>query len=267
MKTVIYLMPMVLFLLIIPGSILAEDAGNTTSSPAAATTAAPADKLSQAEALLEDEGLENCKKALTICLQEVKNNPDDYRANWMAAKACRKYGNEVKKSEASDWKESCKHYGKQGMAYAEKAIELDPGKPDGHYWYAMNVGIYTDAVSILTALKEGLKGKTQTSLESAYKMNRNYDKAGVIAALGRFWQVLPWIAGQNKEKSKEYYREFQKSKYTRIPGAAEFNVYFAELLMKNNETKEEARTLLMDVPKLTKGKYWNKRAKTLLSDM
>jgi hypothetical protein len=265
-KRVIYLIPIVLFILIVPGSIPAEDAGNKTSSPAAATTGVPTDKLSQADVLLEDEGLENCKKALDICLLEVENNPDDYQANWMAAKACRKYSNEVKKSEASDWKESCKQYGKKGMGYAEKAIELDPGKPDGHYWYAVNVGIYMDGVSILTALKEGLKEKTRTSLESAYKMNRNYDKAGVIAALGRFWQVLPWIAGQNKEKSKRYYREFQKSKYARIPGAAELNVYFAELLMEKKETMEEARTLLLDVPKLTKDNYWNRRATALLSE-
>jgi hypothetical protein len=38
------------------------------------------------------------------------------------------------------------------MKYAQKAGELDPAKPEGYYYYGLNVGIYSDGVSIFTAL-------------------------------------------------------------------------------------------------------------------
>jgi hypothetical protein len=224
------------------------------------------DMLSKADALIEKGGLDNCKQGLDICLKEVEKNPNDYRANWMAARACREYGNETKKAEGPGWEAVCKEYGKKGMGYAEKAIALDPKKPDGHYWYGASVGIYSDGVSILTALKEGLKDKTQTSFETAYQLDKMYKKGGPIIALGRFWQVLPWPLN-DKDKSMEYYREFQQTKFYKHPDTVEFNVYFAELLMESSKTKEEAKTLLEEVPKISDDKYWNKKAKALLAEM
>ena len=100
--------------------------------------------------------------------------------------------------------------GKKGMGYAQKAIDMQPDKPNGYYWYGVNVGIYSDGVSILTALKEGLKDKTQNSFEKAYQLDKMYEEAGAILALGRFWYVLPWPLN-DKELSEKYYREYQKN--------------------------------------------------------
>lgn len=249
-----------------PAAIGAVPIGAAPIGGGVVTTMTKEDPLSKADALIEEGGLENSKKALDVCLEEVKKAPNDYRANWMAAMACREFGNETKKSESQGWEETCKVYGKQGMAYADKAIKLDPKKVEGYYWYGMNVGIYSDGVSILTALREGLKDKTQTSFETAYKIDKMYERAGAIIGLGRFWQVLPWPL-YNKDKSMEYYREFQKTKFYKHPKAVEFNVYFGELLMENKKTKDEAKTLLEEVPKISSDKYWNKRAKELLAKL
>jgi hypothetical protein len=224
------------------------------------------DMLVKADALFNKGGLDNSKKALDMCLDEVKKDPNSYKANWMAAKACREFGEETKKAEGPGWEAVCKEYGKKGMGYSDKAIQLEPKKPEGYYWYGMNVGIYSDGVSILTALKEGLKDKTQNSFETVYKMDKMYDKCGAIVALGRFWQVLPWPMS-DKDKSLEYYREFQKTKFYKTPDAVEFNVYLAELLMEDSDTKAEAKALLEDVPKISDDKYWNKKAKAMLADM
>ena len=232
----------------------------------AETPAKAVDVLDTADALMTKGGLDNCKKALDICLKNVMENPNDYRANWMAAMSCREYANEVKKTQQKGWEDVCKEYGKKGMGFAEKAVQINPNRAEGHYWYGMNVGIYSDGVSILTALREGLKDKTQNSFETAYKIDKNYDKAGVIVALGRFWQVLPWPLN-DEDKSMEYYREFQKTKYAKDPDSVEFNVYFAELLMDSRKTKNEAKMLLEEVPKMSKDKYWNKKAKDMLDDM
>jgi hypothetical protein len=255
------------------GTAVSETAGeaaaeveNAITETKEAVAQAQEDLLSKADALIDKGGLDNCKQGLEICLKEVEKNPNDYRANWMAARACREFGNETKKTESPGWEAVCKEYGKKGMGYAEKAIALNPKKPDGHYWYGASVGTYSDGVSILTALKEGLKDKTQSSFETAYQLDKMYKKGGPIIALGRFWQVLPWPLN-DKTKSMEYYREFQKTKFYKHPDTVEFNVYFAELLMDSGKTKDEARALLEDVPKISDDKYWNKKAKALLADM
>jgi tetratricopeptide (TPR) repeat protein len=227
---------------------------------------APKDDLTIAAELIEMGGVDNYKKALDLCMAEAAKNPNNFNANWMAAQACRLYGMEAQELGLADWKDTCKLYGKKGMAYAEKAIALNPERPEGYHWYGMNVGIYADSVSILTALKEGLKDKTQSSFETAYKIDKYYDNAGPIAALGRFWAVLPWPLNDDG-KALEYYREFQKTEFFATPDTVQVNVYIAELLMESRKTKEEARKLLEQVPKLSDNKYWNNKAKELLAEM
>lgn len=230
-----------------------------------AVTPPPADPLDIAVDLIKEGTLESRKKALDLCLEAVKMAPENYRANWMAARACREYANTVKRSERQGWEEVCKEYGKKGMNYAEKATQINPDGVEGFYWYGTSVGIYSDGTGIMTALKEGLKNKTQENFETAYKIDKMYSKGGPIIALGRFWYVLPWPLN-DKDKSMEYFREFQKTKFYHDPETVEFNVYFSELLMGSRRTKDEARALLQDVAKLSDDPYWNKKAKELLAD-
>jgi tetratricopeptide (TPR) repeat protein len=234
----------------------------------AAPQAAPVDVFTQADALLEAESVENCKKALDMCLGVIDKHANDYRANWITAKAFREYANEVKKTERAGWEEICKVNGKKGMAYAEKAMALEPDRPEGYYWYGMNVGSYSDGVSILTALREGLKNKTQDSFETAYKLDKTYDKSGPVIALGRFWQVLPWPL-RDRDKSLEYYREYQKMGFYNDPETVEGRIYLAELLidMGGRKNKAEAKQLLNEALDISQDRYWRKQAKAHLANL
>ena len=147
---------------------------------------------------------------------------------------------------AEGFKEICAEYGKKGMETAQKAIDLQPGKPEGHYYYGLSVGVYSDGVSILTALKEGLKDKTQSSFEKVYEIDKNWNKAGAMIALGRFWMVLPWPM-KDKKKSLKYLREYQQTEW--FKDGPEGPMYLAELLidMGGKKNKAEAKTLLEEV--------------------
>jgi hypothetical protein len=68
--------------------------------------------------------------------------------------------------------------------------------------------VSSDGVSVFTALKEGLKDKTQTSFEKTYAIDKMYKEGGPMISLGRFWAVLPWPM-RDREKSLQYYREYQ----------------------------------------------------------
>lgn len=224
-----------------------------------------AEGLEQADLLYAQGGLENYKQNLELCLKALEKNPGSYAANWRCARAYRRYAEEIKRNNQDGWKEICADYGKKGMSYAQKAIELAPDKPEGHYFYGLSVGTYADGVSILTALAEGLKGKTQQGFEKAYEIDRMMEEAGPILALGRFWAVLPWPY-QNKKKALAYYREYEKTPF--FNQKAEGKVYLAELLLKmgGEENRTEAESLLIKAAQSNET-YFAEWAKNILTEI
>jgi tetratricopeptide (TPR) repeat protein len=220
------------------------------------------DFMAQGNALFEKgkTNLESYKEAGDMFVKALEANPNSYEGAWKAARSYRYYADESKKKNTQNWKAVCKEYGKLGMKYGEKAIALNQNGVEGNAWYGFSVASYSDSVSVLTALREGLKGKTQDSFEKAYKVNKLYNDGGPIKALGRFWFVLPWPL-QDKKLSLQYLREFQKL----FPNDLEGQVYMAETLMKTG-SKDEAKTLLQKAS-ASNEKYYADWAKRLLADM
>ena len=201
------------------------------------------DYLAEADKIFDQGGIENYKKSIDLYIKAVEQQPDDYEANWKCARAYREYADKAKKAGVEGWEDICAQYGKIGMQYAKKAIELKPERPDGHYYYGLNVGIYSDGVSILTALSEGLKDKTQQSFEKTYAINKMYKDGGPMLSLGRFWAVLPWPL-RDRKKALTYYREYQQTPY--FATNTEAQLFVAELLiqMDGKENKAEAQGYL-----------------------
>jgi tetratricopeptide (TPR) repeat protein len=223
------------------------------------------DYLAQVDKLDDQRTIANYSKSIELCEKALQAEPDNFEANWKAARSCRWYGELTKRTNVKDWEDVCAEYGKKGMTYAQKAIDLKPKSPEGYYWYGLNVGIYSDGVSIITAIAEGLKDKTQGSFEKVYGIDKQFEKAGSILALGRFWAVLPWPM-HDKEKSMQYYREYQKTQFFGNPHA-EGPLYLAELLidMGGDKNKKEAKKLLTDLQ--TDRTYFQDYAKRLMKDI
>ena len=221
--------------------------------------------LAEADALYNAGGLENYQAAIPLYEKAVAERGDDYEVLWKCARAHRDFGNKIKQRGGDDWEDICAQHGKAGMGFAERAIALAPDKVEGHYYYGLSVGIYSDGVSILTALSEGLKNKTQQSFETAYKIDKTYNKGGPMLSLGRFWTVLPWPMN-DEDKALEYFREYQAAGF--LDGSVEGKVYFSELLIdiggKDNEA--EARELLQAAAQSPET-YFADWAKRLLKDL
>jgi hypothetical protein len=175
--------------------------------------AAAVDYLADADKIFDQEGLENYKKSIDLYVKAVEQHADDYEAAWKCARAHREYADEAKKKGVEGWKEICAQYGKAG---------------------------YSDGVSIFTALKEGLKDKTQQSFEKTYEINKMYKDGGPMLSLGRFWAVLPWPL-RDRKKSLAYYREYQETQY--FATNTEAQLFLAELLiqMGGDKNKNEAK--------------------------
>ena len=127
------------------------------------------------------------------------------------------------------------------------------------------MGVYSDGVSVFTALKEGLKDKTQSSFEKAYEIDRMYKNAGPMLSLGRFWSVLPWPM-RDREKALAYLREYQGTPH--FEGNHEAYVYLAEVLIGigGDQNEKEARGLLEKAGE-SEGAYYRDRARQLLKEL
>jgi len=224
-----------------------------------------ADYLAQADAIYNKGGMDNYQKSIPLYVKAVEANPSSFEANWKAARANRNYADKAKKNNVEGWKEICAKYGKAGLNYGEKAIALEPNKPEGHYYFGLSVGVYSDGVSIITAIKEGLKDKTQSSFEKVYALDKNFEDGGSILGLGRFWTVLPlWM--KDYDKAMKYLREFQATENFDFD-PPDGPIYLAELLLKvgGKKNKAEAKELL-DKAAQSNDKYYSDWAKRLLKE-
>jgi len=210
-----------------------------------------------ASMLFAAESIPALKSAADAAALAAAGAPNDYQANWMAARALRKYGDELVTQESPGWKELANAAAKDGMKYGEIAQRLNPKGVEGWYWYGLCVGTHSDCVSIVTALTEGLKGKTQKAFETAYALDKMYDNGGPILSLGRFWQVLPAIAGRDLKKAEQLFDEYLAA-FGSSPDANKDAWYFRGSLYKDTHRIPEARADLQkaaalgqkDAPKL-----------------
>ena len=218
------------------------------------------DTIAQADALFDKGDVDSILESIPFYVKAVEANPNSYEANWKCARAHREYANLNLEQELEGWKDVCKKYGKDGMRYGEKAKELEPEKIEGHYYYGLCVASYSDGVSILKALKEGLKGSTQKAFYKAYEIDKMFEDGGPILAIARFWHQLPFPL-RNKRRAQKYFEEHHKY----FPDDPQGLVYFAELLIDRRK-KDEARPLL---EKAVAGDepYYSKLAKKLLEDL
>jgi len=68
---------------------------------------------------------------------------------------------------------------------AEAAMEVLPDDPNSHYFHAFNLGRYSQSISIVKALSQGIGGKIQSSLENAIYLQPNHADANI--ALGAYY--------------------------------------------------------------------------------
>ncbi len=68
---------------------------------------------------------------------------------------------------------------------AENAIRILPDDPNSHYLHAFNLGRYSQSISIVKALSQGIGGKIQSSLENTIYLQPEH--ADAYIALGMYY--------------------------------------------------------------------------------
>jgi tetratricopeptide (TPR) repeat protein len=125
-------------------------------------------------------------EAIGFFQEVLKADSRSYEARWRLARSY------VDLGERATNRSRQRELGKTAMDHAQEAVKASPAGVEGWYYSAAGIGIYALGVGILTALREGVEGKFRGALDKAITINPDYDYAGPIMTLGRYYSELPW---------------------------------------------------------------------------
>jgi tetratricopeptide (TPR) repeat protein len=139
----------------------------------------------------------------------------------------------------------------RAVYYAEKAVEQEPEKPDGHYWLGVNHGKVGETRGVLKSLS--LVKPIKNAMNKVIELDRSYEDGGPDRVLGRVFFKLPGFAGGDKKKSLEH---LLKSKEYG-PEDAVTRIYLAETYMalKEKDKAREELNYVMDMESDTRWLY------------
>lgn len=130
----------------------------------------------------QPRALEPVANAGRLLEQAAHTLRDDYNAQWQAAQVLAFLAENNMRPESR--RESAQH----GLVFARRARELNPNGVEGHYWYALNVGLLAnvDRAYGLDAVKE-----MEAALKRAIELDERYDLGGPPRVLGILYLRAP----------------------------------------------------------------------------
>jgi tetratricopeptide (TPR) repeat protein len=96
---------------------------------------------------------------------------------------------------------------------AERATQLLPEDPNSHYFHAFNLGRYSQSVSVVEALRKGIGGKIEASLNRALELAPDHAEAHtalglyhaeIIDKIGRMIGAMTY--GANADKAEAHFQ-------------------------------------------------------------
>ncbi|MFW6131552.1 MAG: tetratricopeptide repeat protein [Candidatus Aminicenantaceae bacterium] len=188
--------------------------------------------LAEGDELLENvkdmKGIEEILKYYREALHKLDNK---YEAYWRIARALyyKGYYTEGKKEKRSIFE--------QAIYYAEKAVDLEPEKPDGHYWLGVNYGKFGQARGKMKSLF--LVKPIKREMNKVIELDRSYEDGGPDRVLGRLYAELPGIAGGDNEQSLQHL--LKSLEYD--PDDALTRLYLADTYLKLDEVEKARKEL------------------------
>jgi len=163
-----------------------------------ATLAPVPDSLTaQGDALyVERAVLAKAKEARAKYEAALAAGEDAFEASWRLSRICYWIGDHTG---AKDLKKTILL---QGVEHAKKAVELDPNRPEGHFWLGVCYGVYGEAKGVLKSL--ALVKPIKESMRRVLAIDPAYDRGGADRVLGRVYHEVPGFAGGSEKLSLEH---------------------------------------------------------------
>jgi tetratricopeptide (TPR) repeat protein len=141
--------------------------------------------------------LASARRAADIWSAELARNPQQFDVAWKLARADYWLGGHVPEGERRTFYEN-------GIAAGQKAIALQPTRPEGHFWMAANMGAMAESFG----LRQGLKYRKpiKAELETVLKIDPSFQQGSADRALGRWYFKVPRLFGGSREQAEAHLR-------------------------------------------------------------
>jgi tetratricopeptide (TPR) repeat protein len=210
------------------------DAALLHQVPAPAGASAPADP----DALYRRrDDLASAREAEAIWAQRLQANPRDFESAWKLARTRYWLGGHAPEVDRKQVLEA-------GIEAARTAAAIEPGRPEGHFWIAANMGALAESFGRRLGLK--YRGEIKKELLTVLAIDPAFQQGSADRALGRWYDKVPGLLGGSNSKSEEHLR--RSLEYD--PNSTASHYFLAETLLDMNR-KPEARAELqrvLDVP-------------------
>jgi tetratricopeptide (TPR) repeat protein len=191
--------------------------------------------------------------------QAMAAAPADYAVLWRTARWHFWCSDDPKRSKDERIK-----LAKTAWDLAERAVVVNPGGVEGHFYAAAAMGQYALGIGVLRALAQRLEGKFTGHLREADKIDPSFAHGSIAVAWGRYYARLPWPKYDEKKATAAYQRALAIN-----PNNLRAKVYWAELLLEEHHP-EEAKRLIDEIAAAQPGQYDapdERRAKALAPDV
>ncbi len=177
--------------------------------------------------------LASAQRAAALWEVRLAREPNDFEAAWKLARACYWLGGHVPANTQRSQFE-------RGIDAASRAVMLNAGRPEGHFWMAANMGALAEASGLLPGLK--YRGTIKEKLETVLKIDPAFQQGSADRALGRWYLKVPGLFGGSNQKAVDH---LQRS-LTYYPDSTASLYFLAETLIEMNR-RTEARAALQKV--------------------
>ena len=183
------------------------------------------------------EQLANVRQAADIWEARLTANSREFESAWKLARACYWLGGHVPADEQRQQYE-------RGIKAATRAVELEPQKPEGHFWMAADMGAMAESFGLRAGIR--YRGPIKNALETVLKLDPSYQQGSADRALGRWYFRVPRLFGGSKDKAVEHLKK--SLTYAPESTATHFDLAESYLDMdRPDEARREAK-LVLDAP-------------------
>jgi uncharacterized membrane protein len=176
------------------------------------------------------ENIASAQQAEGIWAERLTKDPKDFESAWKLARARYWLGTHAPEPSRKAALEA-------GIAAGRAAIAAAPGKPEGHFWVAANMGALAESFGMRQGLK--YRGDIKDELETVLRLDPAFQQGSADRALGRWYYKVPGLFGGSNRKSEEHLRK----SLTYNPNSASSLYFLAETLI-DLKLKPEAKVLL-----------------------
>ncbi len=225
--------------MVLSGVACNQGSSGTAVNTGGADAKMASEKIAEAEPLYEGrEDMTRARVAVTTLRQAHSADYGNYEAAWKLARAAFYVGDRTDNDTERD------SMFREGTEAGKAAVQLQPDKPDGHFWLGANYGGEA-AHSTLSNLSSFQDIKRE--MEAVLKLNESYEGYSAYVGLGRLYLQAPRVLGGDINKAIEYLEKGVKLN----PNNTVMRLYLAEAYKtakRNADAKKQIETIATSTP-------------------